>query len=327
MKHSLLTDEAWELIRNEAGRNCPAPAVSVLITLYNYSAYIKGCLDSVAASKTEGLPGGFEVIVVDDASTDSSVKVVADYLAASPLSICLVKKKANTGVADSRNLGLLIARAPLVFFLDADNEIRPECLLAHYHALATSDHALAYGIINRFDSVTRQSVGQMSHAEWDVRRLVSGCYIDNMAMIRKEPVLRVGGYSIEYGILLNQGWEDYDLWLKLAQAGYSGIFIPQVLTDYRVHSGSLSHRAVVWQRLASAYQSRKFFGLAQAYGDTPDLFGFSRRELALAYGQGTGLPPLIDRPVKPRLIQRLLGKKLLRSLNKRLMSIYLWLNE
>jgi len=327
MKDSLLTEEAWDLMPNAPCQNCPAPAVSVVITLYNYAAYIKSCLDSVRASNLEGMPGGFEMIVVDDASTDDSVKVVEAYLAASPLPICLVKKKVNTGVSDSRNIGLLIARAPLVFMLDADNEIRPDCLRAHYAALSTSDHAVAYGIINRFDNATRQSVGTMSHAEWNVRNLVSYSYIDTMAMVRKETVLRVGGYSVEYGQVLTQGWEDYDLWLKLAQAGYSGIFISQVLSDYRVKPDSLICQAVVHQRAASAYFSRKFFALAQAHGDTPTLFGFSRRELALAYGQGTGQPSSACRPCPPRLIHRLLGAKIRRSLNKRLISIYLWFNK
>ena len=327
MKDALLSEEAWVLMPNEASRSCPAPAVSVVIPLFNYAAYIKGCLDSVRASKTEGMPGGFEVVVVDDASTDASIKVVEEYLATSPLPICLVKKKVNTGVSDTRNIGMLIARAPLVFMLDADNEIRPGCLLAHYHALAASNHAVAYGIINRFDNATRQSMGTMSHAEWNVRNLVSYSYIDTMAMLRKEPVLHVGGYSIEYGLVLTQGWEDYDLWLKLAQAGYSGIFIPEVLSDYRVKPDSLICRAVLNQRAASAYLSRKFFALAQPHGDTPTLFGFSRRELALAYGQGTGMPSPAARPPAMRLIHRLLGNKLRRSLNKRLMSLYLWLNK
>src|SRR5882757_5818555 len=107
MKDVLLTASAWESVSNEAVRNCPAPVVSVIISLYNYAAYIKACLGSVAASNTDGLPGGFEVIVVDDASTDSSVRLVEDYLAASTLPICLVKKKVNSGVSDTRNIGLL----------------------------------------------------------------------------------------------------------------------------------------------------------------------------------------------------------------------------
>jgi len=327
MKDVLLTAAAWEPVYNDAGSNCATTAVSVIISLYNYAAYIKACLDSVAASKTDCLPGGFEVVVVDDASTDSSVRLVEEYLKASPLPICLIKKKVNSGVSDARNIGVLVARAPLVFMLDADNEIRPECLQAHYQALAASSHAMAYGIINRFDSDTRKSVGTMSHAAWNVRDMVSHSYIDNMAMIRKEPLLRVGGYSIEYGLILRQGWEDYDLWLKLAQAGYSGTFIPQVLSDYRVKADSMMTRAVPLQRQASALQSRKFFALVHAHADTPTLFGFSRRELALACEQDGRPAASPGRPAAPRLLHRLLGEKMRRSLNKRLTSIYLWLNE
>jgi len=312
---------------NEAHRQCPAPAVSVVVTLYNYDAYIEGCLASVQASQTGGLPGGFEVIVVDDASTDSSVDVVADYLATSPLPLCLVKKKMNTGVADTRNLGLLLARAPLIFMLDADNKIRPDCLQAHYDALATSDHALAYGIINRFDHATGQTIDTMSHSEWDVRKLVSAAYIDTMAMMRKDAILRVGGYSTEYRMALVQGWEDYDLWLKLAQAGYTGKFIPQVLSDYRVHTESMINRALPMQSEVSAYQTRKFFALAHAHGDTPVLFGSSRYGLELAYINPTRLPSPPADPASPGFARRWIGKKLRRSLNKRLNAIYAWLNK
>ncbi len=174
MSRSATTNNtSWEVLANEANRACERPAVSVVVTLFNYSAYIRNCLDSLRASKTEELPGGFEVVVVDDGSTDSSVSVVEDYLRTSLLPICLVKKKANTGLADARNIGLLTARAPLVFILDADNEIRPECLSAHYHALATSDSAMAYAIVNRFEDATRKTVATVSDCEWDVRTLIS----------------------------------------------------------------------------------------------------------------------------------------------------------
>src|SRR5450756_616442 len=248
MNRPLLTNQAWESVTNEAYCGRPAPAVSVVIALYNYEAYSEGCLNSVLASNTGNLPGGVEVIVWDDASTDSSVDVVADYLPTTSLPMCPVKKKMNTGVADTRNLGLLLAQAPFVFMLDADNEIRPDCLQAHYDALATSDHAMAYGIINRFEDVTRKSVGSISDAEWDVRKLVSAPYIDTMAMIRKETVLRVGGSSTEFRTFLAEAWDDYDLWLKLAQAGHTGKFIPRILSDYRVKPDSMFMRALPAQK-------------------------------------------------------------------------------
>lgn len=310
---------------NEASRACERPAVSVVISLFNYSAYIRHCLDSVRASQVEGMPGGFEVVVVDDGSTDSSAAVVEEYMRGNSLPICLVKKKANTGLADTRNVGLLTAQAPLAFILDADNEIRPECLSAHYHALTTSDCAVAYGIINHFVDGTRQSVATMSHCEWDVRVLVSGPCIDAMAMIRKEAVQKVGGYSTEYGTILPQGFEDYDLWLKLAQAGYSGKLIPQVLSDYRVHPKSMLKTTWPFNRELAAYFMRKFHVMVQLHSDLPTYFGVSRKELAIAGGDSAWLKPRPEnRP--SHMIHRLLGRKMCRSLSKRLTTIYLWVS-
>lgn len=316
---------SWELVSNQASRDCVQPAVSVVITLYNYSAYIQGCLDSVRASKTDGLPGGFEVVVVDDGSTDSSVKLVEAYMAVHALPICLVKKLVNSGLADARNIGLRMARAPLVFILDADNEIRPDCLLAHYHALVSSDCAMAYGYINRFDPITRQSLGIMSNCEWDARELVFRQYIDAMAMVKKEIVLRLGGYSPEYGAILPQGREDYDLWLKLAQAGYSGKMIPRILSDYRVHGQSMLQQLTPFRHESSMYLLRKFHALAKQHDDLPGFFGYSRRELLIACGQARGLQSQA-KSKSSRLVRQLLGAKMCKSICKRLAAVYCWLH-
>jgi glycosyltransferase involved in cell wall biosynthesis len=329
MNSSILTHDAWESQANAAAGQCLAPAVTVLVSLYNYAPYIKGCLESVRASKTDGLPGGFEVIVIDDASTDDSAAVVGEFLAASALPIRLVKKKVNSGVADTRNLGLLLARAPFIFILDADNEIRPDCLAAHYRTIAGSDYAVVYGTINRFDNATRQSIGTVSEGEWDVRKLTTYNYIDAMAMIRKDAVLRVGGYSIEYGEFLSPGWEDYDLWLKLAQAGYSGKHIPQVLSDYRVHPTSMINGCKPFQRPASAYKSRKFFALSKQCPGTELLYAEARGELARLEEKPHRLPVVPEPPsgTPPRRLHQLLGKKWLNSLNKRLAAFHHWLNK
>jgi glycosyltransferase involved in cell wall biosynthesis len=324
MTASQIIRSAWEESANAAVQGCPQPAVSVIISLYNYSAYIKGCLESVRASVTEGMPGGFEVVVVDDCSTDASLKTVEEYMAATSLPVRLVRKFMNSGLADTRNLGLLLARAPLVFILDADNEIRPNCLSAHYQALVHSSHALAYGIINRFDHATRECLGTMSHAEWDVAWLVSRPCIDAMAMIRREAVLQVGGYSTEYGKALPQGWEDYDLWLKLAQAGHSAKFIPQMLSDYRVHKESMLQQLLPRQNELATYFTRKFLPLVVQHAHLPLLFGIRREHLEFFCARGDGFP-VHSRESSEKPVHRILGKKLCRSICKRLAKMYCWL--
>lgn len=325
MSQPIFTIAGAEVAANEASRNCSTPEVTVLVTLYNYSSYIEACLDSVRASHAEGLPGGFEVVVVDDASTDTSVALVEKYLQTHSMPVCLIKKPVNTGVADARNLGLLAARAPLVFILDADNEIRPECLATHYQALVSSDYALVYGPINRFDEATRQSLGLMSNHDWNVRDLVARPGVDAMAMFKKEAVLSVGGYSPEYRMILRPGWEDYDLCLKLAQAGHVGKKLPQVLSDYRSHSQSMIHSTKSFQRELAVYFCKKFFTLIQQHHDLPELFGISRKELMILIDQGAELatPPKVK---TPKFIHRLLGQKISRSICKRLAAAYCWLH-
>lgn len=318
------TDDAWEEVVNPAGHACREPAVSVIISLYNYSAYITGCLDSVRASKTEGLAGGFEVVVVDDASTDDSARVVEEYLKAHSMPVTLIKKYANTGVSDARNLGLLMARAPLVFILDADNEIRPECLVAHHRAINISGCAMVYGHINCFDDKTRRSVGLTSCRPWNERELVQRPYIDAMAMFRKEALLQLGGYATEYGRILPLGWEDYDLWLKLAQAGYTGWMISEVLSDYRVHAGSQVQKVLPYQFELAHYFSRKFHVLVRRHEDLTTWFGCPREKLMIAFAQMSWARNL-EQARAARWLNRWLGPKMCRSICKRLAAAYMWL--
>jgi glycosyltransferase involved in cell wall biosynthesis len=210
----------WNLLSNDAYRNCSDPTVSVVITLYNYSEYIHECLDSVCASELGSLPNGIEITIVDDCSNDDSAQLVEDYLAQSSVPIVLVKKVFNTGLASSRNIGLDLARAPYVFILDADNWIYPQCLAVHYEAIHYSEAVAVYATINRFNTKTGESVGRMSNREWNVSNLVGSPYIDAMAMFDRNILRKMGGYSMELMEIGWSGWEDYDLWLKLAQAGF-----------------------------------------------------------------------------------------------------------
>ncbi len=169
---AFLGKDPWLLAPNAAFDFCSNPSVTVIITLYNYADYIEECLDSVCATIGDRLPNGFDVLVIDDCSTDQSASLVEAYIQKVDISICLVKKAFNTDLADARNTGLKLARAPFVFILDADNWIYPNCLSVLYEAIHTSGCAAIYGIINRFNSKTGESIGLVSFHEWDVRKVL-----------------------------------------------------------------------------------------------------------------------------------------------------------
>jgi glycosyltransferase involved in cell wall biosynthesis len=248
----------WTATRNAAATGSSASRVSVVVTLFNYEAHVEQCLESVIAAETP--PGGAEIVVVDDASTDGSAAVVERVMAAAALPITLVRKTLNTGLADARNIGVETARGTRVFILDADNWILPHCLRLLDDALGDGA-AAAYGLIARYDQETGGSPGLLSALDWDVSRLVESPYIDAMALFDRRVLRDLGGYAvdlIEHGWF---GWEDYDLWLSIAQAGHQVKHVPQVVARYREHPGAMLRRTNRDTVALARHLERKFTSL------------------------------------------------------------------
>jgi glycosyltransferase involved in cell wall biosynthesis len=274
---AFLGKDPWTIASNAAFDRLSTPSVTVIITLYNYADYIEECLDSVCAA--DPLPQGFDILVIDDCSTDDSASLVETYIQRVDTPISLVKKAFNTGLADARNTGLHLARAPFVFILDADNWIYSNCLSVLYEAIHRSGCAAVYGIINRFNSKTGEGSGLISFYEWDTRELLINPYIDAMAMFKKDILLQVGGYSTELMVIAWSGWEDYDLWLKLAQSGYTAKLVPRILSSYRVHPNSMIHTTNAYTNTLVHHFKKKFSKLMEEYADEPIVFGANRLDL------------------------------------------------
>jgi len=177
------------------------------------------------------------VIVVDDHSTDDSLAVTRELMAEQPwVPITLLARAANGGLPVARNTGFARARGRYVFALDADNLLYPNGLraLAAHLDDAPDDVVAAYGLLERFDETG--SLGLTSHLPWDPDLLVHGAYIDAMAMFRRDAWRELGGYSVAEGIY---GWEDYDLWLTVAERGRRASLVTSVVGRYREQAGSM----------------------------------------------------------------------------------------
>ncbi len=208
-----------------------APKVSAIVTLYNYADVVAETLTSLIAS----VDIDFEIIVVDDHSTDHGRTAVADVITAHPdVPMLLLGKDANEGLAAARNDAFAAARGEYVFVIDADNHVYPTCL-ARLASVLDADRTAtaAYSILEDF-GVKRNLRSALA---WDPVRLCVANYIDAQAMWRRSAWDELGGYRNDDRDVY--GWEDWDLWLSLAAMGGHAVLHPEILGRYRVQTSSM----------------------------------------------------------------------------------------
>lgn len=213
-------------------RNKPVqdPAVTAIVTLFNYANYVEECLDSIAAQTQAGI----ELVVVDDCSTDDGLGVVQSWLDRNESAFAghrVLTHTTNMGLAYARNTAFLNAMADRVFVMDADNALYPRAIERCVQAMSDSAAAGAYTQLEHFGE--RPGVGEADF--WSKDRFKPKNYVDAMALVSKAAWQKVGGYTQ----LTVSGWEDYDFWCKFVEHGLSCAFVPELLCRYRTHATSM----------------------------------------------------------------------------------------
>lgn len=113
--------------------------VSIVVPVYNVSAYIKRCVDSIAAQSYKYI----EVLFVDDCGSDDSVAQINEFISRSAIECKLLHHSSNRGLSAARNTGLDAATGDYVYFLDSDDNITPNCIAS----LVTPLHSGKYDVI------------------------------------------------------------------------------------------------------------------------------------------------------------------------------------
>jgi glycosyltransferase involved in cell wall biosynthesis len=256
-----------------------APAVSVIVTLYNYRAYIRQCLKSLEDSNTAAIPGGIEVVIVNDASTDDSLEQAIASQRNSRHPVRIVDKRLNTGLADARNLGLELARAPYAFILDADNMVFPRALEQLHSTIVRDNSAAVYSMLCRFQGAHNNREGLLSYFDWDPQMLVEFPYIDAMALFNRTQLIEIGGYDTDLYNFGWFGWEDYDLWLRIANAKLRVSFVPNVLCLYRHHEKAMSNATNLFELKLVGHLFDKYRRLIETYSPKRRILGVNRSQL------------------------------------------------
>lgn len=213
-------------------------AVTVLTALYNHQVSIEATLDSVVASDFRDI----EIVVVDDGSTDRSGETARDWMRENEdIAALLVRHPVNRGLGAARNTAMDFARGHYCFVLDSDNKVYPRCVGELVEALDTDRGAtFAYPILEAFGAVEAHVAAGadplVSFFGWEPSRFRHGNYIDALAMIRTDALRAMGGYTTDGRLF---GWEDYDLWCRIAEQAGRGRLVPQILAQYQVSPTSL----------------------------------------------------------------------------------------
>ncbi len=206
----------------EGGPDVPMPAISVIVPTRNRRDLIR---DAIGGLLAQDLPvGEFEIIVVDNASTDGTEDVLRACADGSPVRFVGVVMHVDRGPAISRNVGVTLARGRLVAFTDSDCVPSPGWLRSCVDAM-TAPHV---GVVQ---GMTLPSPGQQQPLfnHFIETKQLDGSFSTSNVCYRRDALLAAGGFdpACEY-------WEDVDLGWRVRRLGWDVRFEETALVHHQV---------------------------------------------------------------------------------------------
>ncbi len=206
------------------------PRVSIIMPVFNAGRWLRKALDSVAAQTWRD----FELVLVDDGSTDAQTIALLDEAARRP-DVALHRTE-NRGPSHARNLAIERAHADLILPLDADDWLAPT-FLEKTVPLLDADPAL--GVVYTWVGLVGAHHGTWKTGDFTVEALLTRCTIHVASLFRRRLWADAGGYDPRFV----ESCEDWDLWLGAAARGWRGRCVPEVLVYYRRGATSREHHS------------------------------------------------------------------------------------
>jgi glycosyltransferase involved in cell wall biosynthesis len=211
-----------------------APVVSVVMPVYNSEQYLRAAVESILAQTFRD----FELIAVDDGSTDGSASILADYHHQDGRILILTHSQ-NQGIVSALNRGLKIASGKYIARMDADDISSPERFERQVEFLESYPQVGILGTEAIFIDSHDREIARMSHPQKDLSirwtSLLANVFFHPTVMIRRAVLTEYNlAYQPEF-----QSVEDYDLWLHLLEHTQAAN-LDRPLLRYRVHAGSIS---------------------------------------------------------------------------------------
>ena len=217
--------------------------ISVIIPNYNTSQYLKEAISSVYNSNIKE----YEIIVVDDGSTDDYLSVIKDF---EHLQNFKFIRQNNAGLAAARNTGIKSAAGQYLVFLDSDDLIEEDKLQIQSNMLDENPNVdVVYSRSIFFiedDPSKRISTLFPCPSGIILEKLLAGNFIHvNSAMVRSSAIEKVNNFDSDLRAL-----EEWDLWLRMATEGSIFIFYDKILSSVRIRKKSMtSNKTLMYQTM------------------------------------------------------------------------------
>lgn len=214
--------------------------VSVIMPTRNRLEFLKEAIASVLSQTFRD----WELIVIDDGSTDNTRAIVEAY-ARNDFRIRYVYRPKG-GLSGLRALGVLLAQGTFVTFLDDDDAFYPEKLERQVEFLEKrSDVGLVYSYLDMVDEHKNFQRIWPTRPALSFIELVRECTIQpNAALVRREVFAKIGSFRTDL-----KSCDDYDLWLRISRV-FPIAFLPEWVGLYRWHASNLSHD---WKRRCASH--------------------------------------------------------------------------
>lgn len=205
------------------------PKVSVVMPVYNAERFLKEAMDSILGQTFSD----FEFIIIDDASTDSSVDIIRSY---NDSRIRFYQNEINKGVAATLNRGLDLANGEYIARMDSDDISLPERLYEQVQYMDIHKDIAVIGCgVRLFGAKSEIRLFSEESVQLNVDLLFNSCFAHPSVMMRASIFGKEGfHYDDNFSAM-----EDYELWVRTIER-YRIATIPSILLKYRIHSNQVS---------------------------------------------------------------------------------------
>jgi glycosyltransferase involved in cell wall biosynthesis len=223
-----------------------SPLVSVILPVRNAERYVGQAMESILRQTY----GDFEIIAIDDGSTDHSLEILKKY-ASSDKRMNIVSRE-NRGLVASLNQGLKAARGQWIARMDADDIALPQRFERQLQRLEHTGADICGSWVKLFGA-DRRVIKHPQTDEAIKMKMIFCAPFTHPAVMMKTEMVRQLGYDKDW-----ETCEDYDLWERATRAGWKMINIPEILLLYRQHKTQISTMALSMQQQLTQKIRRRY---------------------------------------------------------------------